>query len=458
MLRIVALFRTSLAVFRSPVSGYWVWLILFEPVGGPRGGDVVGDVGALLGLLVGAHNERLHEGREDDPHDDQRNDPAADAVQRPAPAPPPECVGDEQGAQCPADDHHDAHAGQAGVNVGVACTRDHAARREQQIPGLEDVARTGQREDDPEQHRQMGDRLAARSDDEAHVGLAGAAPERAAATEGAACRRLRLLGGSDRPLLGQHEAPERAVNDHRGDQTGDERSHDETVDRLPGGQREDVEADVVVEDRVGGVERHAVQGTLEQQPVGRRAGAHDDRDHERDDEAAAAQPLHRAFVDVLDDVDALEGTVARRQAPRDLDVGVEDGEEDGAGRYPDDEPRPDLAPEDDPQADLAEPEPVGVGQQVDDEQHESEHEGRDDDRGDQAAPAGLRRARLLGRHLVDLGHGAIIADAAVLNACRADGGPRRPHHPAGARRSLSCATNGYRAPTCGQKAPPHDLG
>ena len=74
-----------------------------------------------------------------------------------------------------------------------------------------------------------------------------------------------------------------------------------------------------------------------------------------------------ALVDVLDDVDALEGAVTRRQAARDLEVALEDGKEDGAGRHADDEPRPDLAPEDDAQADLAEPQPVGVGQQVDDE-------------------------------------------------------------------------------------------
>ena len=74
---------------------------LVEVVGGPRGGDVVGDVGALLGLLVGAHDQRLHDGRKDDPDDDQGDHPAADAVERPAPAPPPEAVGDEQRARAP---------------------------------------------------------------------------------------------------------------------------------------------------------------------------------------------------------------------------------------------------------------------------------------------------------------------------------------------------------------------
>ena len=74
----------------------------------------------------------------------------------------------------PADDHHDAHAGQAGVDVGVAGAGDHAVAREQQVPGLEDVARAGQREDDAEQHREVGDRLAPRPDDEATVAWPGA--------------------------------------------------------------------------------------------------------------------------------------------------------------------------------------------------------------------------------------------------------------------------------------------
>ena len=216
------------------------------------------------------------------------------------------------------------------------------------------------------------------------------------------------------------------MNDDRRDQAGDERSHDEAVDRLPGGQREDVEAEVVVEDRVARVERHAVQRPLEQQPLARRAGAHDDGDDDRDDQAAAAQTLDGAFVDVLDDVDALEGAVARRQASGELDVGVEDGEEDGAGRYPDDETRPDLAPEDHAQTDLAEPQPVGVDQQEDDEQHENERDGGHGDADEASAMMGCRRARFLGRHLIDLGHGVIMADCGPRDAVCMAGGLRGP--------------------------------
>ena len=160
------------------------------------------------------------------------------------------------------------------------------------------------------------------------------------------------------------------MHDHGRDQSGDERRHEQTVGGLPGRQREDVEAEVVVEDRVGHAERHAVQGALVEQPAARRPGADDDRDHGRDDDADPAQRLHRVLVDVLDDVDALEGAVARRQPAGDLDVAEDDDEEDDAGRHADDQPRPDLAPEHDPQADLAEPQPVGVGEQVDDEQHQ----------------------------------------------------------------------------------------
>ena len=202
------------------------------------------------------------------------------------------------------------------------------------------------------------------------------------------------------------------MDDDGDDQGGDERAHDEPVDRLPGRQREHVEPDVVVEDRVACAEGHAVHGALEQQPVRRGAGPDDDRDHGRDDETAAAQRLDLTLVDVLDDVDALEGTMARRQAARYLDVAPEDGKEDGAGRHADDEPRPDLAPEDDAQAYLAEPQPVGVGQQVDDEQHQGERGRGHDDADEPTATMGCRRPRLLGRHLVDLGHGSIIADCA----------------------------------------------
>ena len=417
---------------------------LVEAVGRPRGGDVVGDVGALFGLLVGAHDQRLHDRRENDPHDDQGDHPGAHAVQRPAPAPPPEGVGDEQRTQGPADDHHEAHAGQAGVNVGVAGAGNHTVAGEQQVPGLEDVARPGQREDEAEQHREVGDRLAARFDDEAHVGLSGPAPEGAAgAPEGATRRRLGLFGGlHHRALLGEHEPSHGGVDDDGGDQAGDERAHDQTVDRLPGRQREDVEAEVVMEDRVFRAEGHAVQGALEHEPLGRGAGADEDRQHHRADEAAAPQPLHGALVDVLDDVDALEGAVARRQTARDLDVGVEDGEEDGAGGHADDEPRPDLAPEDDPQADLAEPEPVGVGQQVDDEHHQGEHQSRHGDADEPTATARRRRARRLGGHLIDLRHDIIIADATALDAVYVGRG--RAARPAGARLASNDAT-------------PHDL-
>jgi len=309
------------------------------------------------------------------------------------------------------------------VDVGVAGAGHHTVAGKQQVPGLEQVAHPGQRKDDAEQDRKMGDGLATWPDHEADRGLTRGAREGAAGTErpagskGTAWRSCGLLGGLGRALLRLDEPAHGAVDDDRNDQACDERTHDQAVDGLPGRQREHVEADVVVEDRITGAEAHAVQGTLEQQPVARHAHAENDGDERRDDEAPAAQGLDRVLVDVLDDVYALEGAMTGREASGELDVGVEDGEEDDAGRYPDDQARPDLTPVDDAQTYLAEPQPVGVGVEVDDKQHASKRHERHDDADDSTAMMGCR-CRWLLRHVVDLGHGASMADAGA--ACVGD--------------------------------------
>ena len=85
--------------------------------------------------------------------------------------------------------------------------------------------------------------------------------------------------------------------------------------------------------------------------------------------------LHR-----LDDVDALHGTVLGSQPAGDLDVAVYDGEEDDREDHPDDEAGGDPPPEDRAQSHFAEPEPVDVVAQEDDEcENHDDHDRRHED-------------------------------------------------------------------------------
>ena len=81
------------------------------------------------------------------------------------------------------------------MQVGVAGAEDHPAGREQQVPGLEDVAEPGDHEDGRQEGRDVGERAAF----DAEPGHAARSRTDALAHD----------------LLFDHDAPQQKVHDHR---------------------------------------------------------------------------------------------------------------------------------------------------------------------------------------------------------------------------------------------------
>jgi len=140
----------------------------------------------------------------------------------------------------------------------------------------------------------------------------------------------------------------------------------------------------VVEDGVADPERNAVQGPREDHPRPGCRAAGDERADERHEQPDPPYPTRGGLVHHLDDVDALDRAVPRRQAPRDLEIAVDDREERGGEHGPCDRADGEALPEDRPQAHLSEPQPVHVEAREDDSEHDQDH--RDDRRDRQAAP------------------------------------------------------------------------
>ena len=150
------------------------------------------------------------------------------------------------------------------------------------------------------------------------------------------------------------------MNDDGGDEGDDDRREEEPVDVLPGRQREHVEREIVMEDRVLRAEGHAVEGACERDPRSCRTEADHDGDDQREHQADLSHAPRRILVHVLDDVDALEGAVLGRDPARERDVAVDDGEEGAAEQGAQHQPHRDALPEHGPEGDLAEPQPVDV--------------------------------------------------------------------------------------------------
>ena len=272
---------------------------------------------------------------------------------------------------------------------------EHDARpRVEQVPRAEQIADAAEDEQRRHQRRQVdGGPLLDAEPADARELVGGARLRRQASP------LLRRYLGTWRRPLPHLDAADREVGGDRHDQGDDQRGEEEPVGVLPRRQPEHVERQVVVEDRVAEAERHAVQRAREDQPRPRRRTGGDERAEQRRDKPDAPHPAQRRLVHGLDDVDALDRAVLRRQPAGDHEVAVDDGEEHGAEADGGDGADDQAPPEDRAQADLAEPEPVHVEVREDDGQHdEDDRDGRRDGQAppDRVAPA-ARYLALVGR-------------------------------------------------------------
>ena len=162
-------------------------------------------------------------------------------------------------------------------------------------------------------------------------------------------------------------APEEDSNNDRDYERDDEGGEEEGVHVLPSRQREDVEGEVVAEDRIFGPERHAAERPSEGQPRTRGGKTYDHRGDKGNREAHQQhQPACRRRGQ-LDDLIVFHGMELRRGAASDGDVPVHDGKEDCRKDDADDDAGSDPRPEDRSEGNFSIPEPVDVEAQIDDQ-------------------------------------------------------------------------------------------
>ena len=150
-------------------------------------------------------------------------------------------------------------------------------------------------------------------------------------------------------------------------------------------QREDVEADVVVEDRVGHPERRLAVEQKDGLPL-RRGGETGERRHQQgEDETADRHVAPEGVAARLKELTVGAGAIPRRHAPGDLDIDADDHEEDDERRDPGDDLPEDARPEHRAVVNLAEPEPVGVDTEEPARHRQDDQDSCDDDRSDDAA-------------------------------------------------------------------------
>ena len=370
-------------------------LDLVEPVGGARPLEVVGDVLLLFAQLVRVDDERLVGGGDDAAQDDEGHDPYGDGQGPPLSAPPD--VPDERGGEDEGDAHGGVGEGQPDVHVGVTRSEHRSGSGVQQVPAAEQLADRGDDEDRGEQRREVRHGASAELEVDLRQlrgrGLLGAGEGRPG---------VALLAGGLRASatrLPQLDAPHDEMDDRGEHERRDERRHDVPEHALPERHGEDVERDVVAEDRVLLVPRRLVE--VEQHLLPRGGGGdrgeerHDDAHHDPSDSDPAAHlgaaRLEQRAVDV--------GAEVRREPPRQLDVDPDDHEEDGEAGEAQQQLRPDARPEHAAEAHLAEPQPVDVHAEDAAGEGQHEHDDGDDDRPDDAT-ACVPGATWLGRLLL----------------------------------------------------------
>ena len=254
MLRSVVSLACSLAVVRSPSSGYCCWEILSRLKADARGLEVVGDVLLLLLLLVGVDHQRLNERPATTPRTTiMTTIQPTMRVQRPAPAAAPH-VDEQHDGQAERDHEGHAGAGQARVHVGVAGAGDHAGRRVEQLPGAEQRAQGADREDQAEDAPRGGRRPTPLGRETTSVGPRATARRRGATGCGPS-RRTRPPG-VDRCTT---RPPSAAWVTTAKTSDAISAPDDDRVEQVPERQLEDVERVVVAEERVVDPPRDGVQ-------------------------------------------------------------------------------------------------------------------------------------------------------------------------------------------------------
>ena len=261
-----------------------------------------------------------------------------------APDVPDEHGGDEEG-----DRHHDVHERQPDVHVGVAGAVDRAGGGVQEVPAAEQLADADHDEDRREDAREMGDGAAAELEVDLRQ-LRRGGPLGAGEGRGRSGLVVRRAAGALRSAptggLGEVDAAHHDVHDRRQDERRDQRAEDEVLQRLPHRQREDVEPDVVAEDRVLLAERGLLHVEEERLPLRRGRDAGDEGDHEAHAQAAPPDPAAHPVAARLEQVAGGGDAVARRQAARELHVELDDDEEEREADDADQHLPPDARPED----------------------------------------------------------------------------------------------------------------
>ena len=330
------------------VAGQFLFVDAVEAVGLPRRMDVVDDVRLFFVLFVRGDDELLDEGAVHEAADVQEHH--QDDGDGHGPAPRAEALPHGQHGADGEQDHLDAEDGQHGVRVGVGRAEDHRRRvaaggRDERAGHVEPRAPGHQREG----HGDEPDQMRARARREAH----GRKERDAEARRD----RHRAREHVDAAGAGQCEQRER---------------EGQLADRLEDRQPEDVEAHVVMEQRVLRAERYRAEEHRPAHPVGR--GRHGE--HRRDDDRADRRETRQAGA--FDGHGLAVGAGAEDQARGghpdlgETQVPVQKGEAAQEHAEKDKALRVEGAQEHARVADLDEPEPVGVVERErrDREQHD----------------------------------------------------------------------------------------
>ena len=231
-------------------------------------GDVAADRQGLAVVGVRADRELLQDGGPGRADEDAREHQQGQRDHRDL-----EVAQDHRGEERAGADHRDNEQDQLrrhrGIEVGVAravevrATDGRFAVGEQQVVAVEEVPERLEQHERPGQHGEVG---------------AG-------------------RGGDAAVAPGQPDATEDVVGDERRDEAHREADEHPTQQQPVEGQREDVEADVVAEHRVGLVEGHRVEEQLGGLPVALRGEPGDEGDDGGDADGEPAQPRqdHRSI-------------------------------------------------------------------------------------------------------------------------------------------------------------------
>ena len=211
-------------------------------------------------------------------------------------------AGEEGGRADHGDEQQDQLGRHGRVEVGVARAEEVGAALRGLAVGEEQLVAVEEVRDGLEQHEGAGE--------DGEVGAGG--------------RRERAVAP------GEADAAEDVVRDERREEAHPDADEEPGQHRAPEGQREDVEADVVAEDRVGHAEGRLVEEELGGLPVALRRERGDDRDDQRD--ADGEQPQ----------VGQHDGAVARDRV-----LGAGDGDEHRPGAVGDVEVERDQAAHED---------------------------------------------------------------------------------------------------------------